>query len=389
MTKDAPAQKVVEEAVTLSETVDAAEMSQKEFEALQSQASELTSEDTYVKGAAATLIHARRLYMTAMASLQQRGAELKTPENVLSFILEAAKHRASTESFERSDLLSHLQQSVVPWLTAEIQEQDEREAKMVAQEIAEEDELRRKIDIPLPFRPGRSWEKYSAAPFEYRQGEAYLGRERALTLTGHPGAVRYVLDMIVRYASLQQETGGRRKPSVMRLVDRGVQHNVVGKQDKQTFQVGVNRWLQCGRSEKAILDTLAPFFGSMLRMRVDLCVLDRLDKTDVTDKLGRPVSAANVHRKWRKWADKTGCALVFGLPLESDNPITDYFAGMTFDGVASWEQLMTFTDFVQLVVSEDSNETYRIDAVYLLDPDTSVCVDAGIDRDVITNWKQE
>lgn len=363
------------------------DLSKEDFEELRQKALKLIKKDEHVNGAFATLVAARRLYMLAVQSLNRRADEIQMEAKVEAFVTGAARTHAGSEEFTREEVRDGIQMGVLPWLLAEIQEQTGREAGIVAKELAAEDEHRRTLPIPLPFRPHKNWE-------QWEDEKATMGRDRALTITGHPGAVSYTLDQIVNHAAQQKESPSKPKPTTVRLAAKMINHNVVGIKDKQTFEIGENRWLECGKSKRVITETVQPFYSALLRMRIDMLVVDNLAiaaNGGYHDLAEREAwfRAGSVQRNFRKWADESGAALVLGVPFEAADettPIVDQFQGIDINH-SKWTQLLTYTDLIQVLVVEDSPTTYRINAVQYLDPSTIVCVGKEIDRDIIDKWK--
>lgn len=351
------------------------EISDAEIDKIRSQGLKLLN-DAHVHGACLNLVIARQLYNVALQSLNRRMDELGVEQTVERFLIEAMKHK-SMEEFTRDELAVRVAQSTLPWITAEVAEAKAREEEIVIQELKESEQLRRKHLVPLSFRPGKNWGLYD-------DEQAYIDRDRTLSIAGHPRAVRCVIDKIMNGILVQKETVSRPKPTVLRAVLNTVNHNVVCNKDLATayYEVGINRWLHCGRSLKAIEDTFKPFIQFLNKPWVDIVLIDDLALgVEPLNKTAEPwVVAGQCQRHFRKWADKYGTALVVGIPFSTDRRVTEHWDGMQIDG--KWSQLETYTNLVQLRVLEVSKTTYQINAMQHLDPSTEITV-MQVDRAVL------
>lgn len=356
-----------------------AALSDAEISLLQEEGAKVLKNDEQVLGAYVNVVLAYRLYNTALQAMQRRLGDLNKSRTVEQYLLGAAKHQAKAE-FTREELLDNLTRSALPWLAAEIHEQNRREQDLAKSEIQAAETARRETLITLPVASLAGW-----AYFANDRQEPQLSRKRTLSFAGHPAAVRYVLDQLVSAARCVKESSGRLRPTVVRLVSQLVNHNVVGVREQDCFTIGLNRWGQCGRSVRAIWDTVKPFYSALLRGRIDLCVIYDLanGKEPLASGALPPwYEAGACHRTFRKWADEAGCALIAGVPFESDKPITEHWQDVVLDH--RWDQLSLYTNLVRLEVVETSEDTYRIDGVAFNDG-SRTCLFADLAKSLLPN----
>lgn len=347
----------VREEVRLPDESAVAELSEEEVAKVKETALKLLKSDTGVHNACVNLVFARRLYNVALQSLNRCMDRLQKEQAIELFLSEAMKHQSGQE-FTREELLDQLSRSTLPWLASEIKEEKDRERELAAGEAAAEEIWRRDQIIPIAFEPEPNWDTRSI------HGLPGIGRKKTMTLAGHPGAVRCVLDLLMTFALRLKENQKFQRPSVLRLADEMIEHNVLHERGSLVFRkVGVNRWLHAGRTVKIMHDTISPFLPSLLRNRIDLCLVDDLSqlREPIAEGLEPWIVAGGVQRTVHKWAQESGCALICGVPFTTDRDVTQHWDGITLDN--KWTQLEVYTDLIQLVVTEDSETTYQINAM--------------------------
>lgn len=353
----ADAENEVRETVRLPAESAVAEMSEADVAKVKTTALALLQGDISVHNACINLVIARRLYNVALQALNRSMDRLQKEQAVELFLVEAMKHQAAQE-FTRADLLDQFSRSTLPWLSTELREEKDREIKLAAGEAAAEEIWRRDQIIPIAFEPEPKWDTRSS------HGLPGIGRKKTMVLAGHPGAVRCVLDLLMSFALRLKESPQFQRPSVLRLADELVQHNVLHSRESLIFRkLGVNRWLHAGRSVKVLHETVHPFLGSLVRNRIDLCLVDDLAQLIEPPVAGLEpwVVAGTAQRIAHKWALESGCALVCGVPFTASQDATKQWDGILLD--TKWTQLEVYTDLVQLVVTEDSETTYQINAM--------------------------
>lgn len=344
------------EEVRLPDESAVKELTEEDVARIKATALKLIQNDVGVHNACVNLTFARRLYNVALQALNRRMDELEKEQGVELFLIESMKHQSAQE-FTREELLDQLSRSTLPWLTAEIAEEKARERALAAQDAAKEEIWRREQIVPIPFEPDKEWNTRSV------HGLPGIGRKRTMTIAGHPGAVRCVLDLVMTFMLRLKEDTKFQRPSLVRLADEMISHNVLYEKGSQIFhKIGVNRWLHAGRTTRIMHETIRPWLKTLVRGRVDVCLVD--DAAQLREPLGDMPPwylAGNIQRNVHKWAEESGAALILGLPFETDRDVTQHWDGITLDQY--WTQLEVYTDLVQLVVTEDSPETYQINAM--------------------------
>jgi hypothetical protein len=352
------------------------EMTDEEADLIRAKGQKLLRSDERVRTACVNLVYARRLYNVALQSLNRRMDDLEVDTKVEFFLTEAMKHQAGTE-FTRQELLDQLSGSCLPWLVAEIQDEKDRELQLVAKDVANEEIARRQQILPLPFEPEMDWATRAL------HGLPGLDRKKTLTLAGHPGAVQCVLDLMMTFLLRLKESPQFLRPTVVRLVTELLEHNVLHEKHSLPFhKIGANRWLHAGRSVKVMHETLNPFLGTLIRGKIDVCLVDDASQLREPMPIAVPAwqLAGNVQRNAHKWAQESGTALVLGVPFKTERDITKHWDGIQLD--EQWTQLEVYTDLVQLVVIEDSPTTYAIKAMRHNDP-TNLTNIGSVPRDVL------
>jgi hypothetical protein len=344
------------ETVRLPDESAVADLTEEDIAKIKATALKLLQTDTGVHNACVNLVFARRLYNVALQSLNRRMDELGKEQAIELFLTESMKHQSGQE-FTREELLDQFTRSTLPWLTAEIKEEKDRERALAVQDAAKEEMWRREQIVPIPFEPDREW------PTRSIHGLPGVGRKRTMTLAGHPGAVRCVLDLVMTFMLRLKEDTKFQRPSLVRFTDEMINHNVLYEKGSQIFhKIGVNRWLHSARTVRVMHETVQPFLKTLVRGRIDVCLVD--DAAQLREPLGDMPPwylAGNIQRNAHKWAEESGAALILGLPFEVDRDITQHWEGITLN--EHWTQLEVYTDLVQLVVTEDSPETYQINAM--------------------------
>ena len=355
------------------------ELTEEQIRKMRATGLELMQKHIGVGNACINLVIARRLYNVALQSLNRAMDDLQKEQAIELFLIDAMKHQAAIE-FTREDLLDHLSKSTLPWLVAEINSEKDRELQAAAEDVAKEEIARRQQQLPLVFEPGNDWAERYQGGGQFQGFPAY-NRARTLTLAGHPRAVGIAMDLLASFAMKIKETVSFQRPTVLRLTTEMINHNVaIEKESQPLFKVGINRWLDCGRSVRAIWDTLRPFYGMLVRSRVDICLIDDLSQCKQSSVEMEPWYLAGVAQKtFRKWADEAGCCLVAGVPFVSANEITKHWDGIDINH-AKWNQLNTYTDLVELHVEEDKDDTYKITAKRPFAREASLVV-GGIPRE--------
>ena len=311
--------------------------------------------DDLIRDASVILLKARQLYTVGLQALSRRCGELNVLSEVESVLVQSMKH-AGMQEFTREELMNAVKDQVLPWLVAEIHDQHNREKELVAAEEEAADKARREKWLPLDVTPTYDWKWHSSSGPE-------LPRTESLVFAGHPGAVKWMLDRACQKLLLQLD-----KPTVLRMIAALKQHNVVRRRDDQNqlFELGSNKWAHEARSLKSLSEALQPFLGFLHNDSVDAVIVDRLDMLNdrFIKSVDRPswVDAGNAHRHLRKWADEYGCGIIAGIPVGADarSPTTAW-EGIELDD--SWDQLKEHTHLVQLRVTDDFEDTYKIYAL--------------------------
>ena len=344
------------ESVRLPDESAAKDLTEEDVARIKATALKVLQSDIGVHNACVNLVFARRLYNVALQALNRRMDELSKEQAVELFLIESMKHSSSAE-FTREELLDQFTRSTLPWLTSEIKEEKDRERALEVQDAAKEEIWRREQIVPIPFEPDKDWNTRSV------HGLPGIGRKRTMTIAGHPGAVRCVLDLVMTFMLRLKEDTRFQRPSLIRLTDEMIAHNVLHEKGSQIFhKIGVNRWLHAGRTTGTMRETVKPWLNTLVRGRVDVCLVD--DAAQLREPLGAMPPwylAGNIQRNVHKWAEESGAALILGLPFEVERDITRHWDGVMLDH--QWTQLEIYTDLIQLVVIEDSPETYQINAM--------------------------
>lgn len=350
---------VIKEATRLATMPADTDFTEEERNEIGRRAQRLVEKDIRIQAACYTLVIAQRLYNVGLQALNRRMDELEIPQAVEVTLVESMKHAARKE-FTREEVFSKLQQHTMPWLAAEVQEAKVRETEVVTEAEAGEDQRRRQVPIPLWFRPSAQWETDPPT----------LDRTKNMILCGHPKVIQFVLDEIMTVV-LHRPPGAYRI-NVLRLLAELRQHiSVTREEGKQFVEVGVNRWMLCGKSLRAVEECLRPWTQRLRKRRVDLLIID-----DLAQAIDGPATvppqglASNCHRNFRKWADERGAAVIGCLPLHEKDPVIGALAGIEkLDN--TWTQLEIYCDLVFLDVRVEDSK-YVVTAARHLDPRTEI-----------------
>lgn len=344
----------------LPSEVKTSEITEEQLKAISRRSQKLIEQDKLIQTACATLMISQQLYHCGLQALNRQIDKIGEKPDIEAALVQSMRHGAM-QPFKRPDLLKKLQDHILPWLLGEMAGEEEREGKHVAAEIIKENEQRAKIDIPIGFLPDKDWK------------EMLLPRDRTLVLAGHRGAVKFMLDMIVR-AIIEIGTGFR--PNILRMVDNVLAHSNITKsewRDKQYIECGVNRWIKCASSDKALTKTLAPWIKAMRKLRTDLLVIDDMGLLLGESTLAVQTRAGQAHKRIRKWADTLSAAVIGGIPMSPEELKLD----------RSWSQLEVYTHLRFLTVHENSDDTYQINCGLPDQPDTETILVNSIGKQFI------
>lgn len=307
-----------------------AEPTDEELQQLRDKASQFMKKDRETTAASATLLLARRLYSTAMYSLQTRAKAAKVDERVVSYIVGAIGQQAMAP-FERASLLEEIAEGTIPWLTAEIADANAREQKAAKSQAQQTDEQRRKTPLPLPFQ------LHADSPMP-----PVLPRLAPQAVAGSAMQVTAVLSRIADLAEKANKTTLRLVPGT-RPTSGFTRKNVL------THEVGINTWLQAGSSFGRFIELVDRVRPSFQGGKLDLIVIDNprglyedYNAFDIEQQ------AAHGLKILKKVCERFGCAAVLGVPV-TDKPVFNVWEA--YEDVAdsySWRQLSTYARCVQL-----------------------------------------
>lgn len=271
-----------------------------------------------------TMIGLRRAYAVAYREMQDlieraREAYAKKGEEVPVTLADFATQFAmylSSKAFSEHDMMRGMLETVLPCLTEAVDRHTEADQKEELDAQLAENEARKTRPVPIGF-------KHSPA-----QEDLCLGRDRALVLVGWSSAVRWLLDQ-----ACEEVLKAKPGHTILRLMDRAPKP---GEQSARLIRLGSSAWDGCTNTDHALDVMVAKFVAQTVNNPIDLVVCDSMGEANTTGFIGRSKAACagDANKRFRKWCDKIGSALLAAIPLET--PELPDFAG------PEWEQLKTF-----------------------------------------------
>ncbi len=341
--------------------------------------------DRFLNNVAGVILGSLQTYQVARTALSRRCIELGVTEEVEGWLVQSMHNHSGTEEVTRQQVLSKLKDLVLPFLMAEFQCEGEREQAAVAGDEKSEDASRRQQDVPIGYPASPLWPLDDG---DAANGEAVMSRKRPITLVGDPGVIDVCLDRIQRRC-LTRSAGFR--PNVLRLTTRLKEHNVLHRKgdEKQYFEVGANRWANCGASGSRLRRELTPWLRLLRKHRVDLLIIEDLPLfVGGPERLLPQQRAGQGLRALSRWAEETGCAVVAAVPLEreQDKKASDLVLP-PLDG--AWSNLEVYSDLVQLgVVESEDEETYILFAQRHGDDSTCEELESAVSKKLIDDWRK-
>jgi len=200
------------------------------------------------------------------------------------------------------------------------------------------EQARRDRGIPLPV--GINWELGA---------KNELPRSQTLVFYGWAPAVQWVLDEIAANA-LAFEDGFLY--NVVRLSRNAIvdDKHIVPRYVK----LSKTTWSDCCRSNTSWPQLFASSVLPKLVDPPDVVMIDDLSLAGESLSLigsSRPRCAGSAHKRFRQWGNAMGCAVIAGLPMESNEPVAI--------DTPDWDQLRTFAT-PRLVRAVEDGENYRI-----------------------------
>jgi len=339
--------------------------------------------DRFLNNVSGVILGSLQAYQVARTALSRRCQELGVSTDVEGWLVQSMHGHVGTEEVTRQQVLSKLKDLVLPFLMAEFQAEGEREQSAVVQADKAEDTSRRQQDVPIGYPAAPLWPKEDA-------GEAMMSRERPLTLVGDPGVIDVCLNHI-QTRCLTSSSGGFR-PNVLRLTTRLKEHNVLHKKgdEKQYFEVGANRWANCGASGSRLKRELTPWLRLLRKRRVDLLIIEDLPLfVGGSDRLPPQQRAGQGLRALTRWAEETGCAVVAAVPLEREkDKKASELVHPSLDG--TWSNLEVYSNLVQLDVAGNTSdeETYVLFAQQHGDDRTCEVLESAVSKKLIDDWRK-
>jgi hypothetical protein len=330
--------------------------------------------DQFVLGACITMLCARQIYMASLVDLDKRLGELqvKHQDGVRQTLVEAMQNQAQ-RPFGRMDLVEKLQKHALPWLVATAQSEDAKAAKEVEIQEKQLDEARRERAVPIGFPLVQD------LPDDPKD----MGRERTILLAGHAGAVKYLIRLAGATALKQPESQDVAKLRVIHLSSYDPPFRNKSKRvnkDKLHLVLSLNQWQHHCKSEKKFAELMLPRCATMRRQGLDLLLVDDITQLmEMSLSTSTPIrTAQSAHRYLRKWADRAGCAVICGLPLNANKSCPE------IDD--TWGDIEVFTTLRRVMVEDGGyDEDYEHDTYKIFFNNKALAAQL-VDQKIIDNY---
>lgn len=271
------------------------------------------------------------LYRELNAIVEKARETGEVPEGFEDFAAQYAMYMAAKPFNEHQLMSVDIPRSILPALAAIVDQHTIEEANenLAAREEADRNRLGSLVAVGFKHSP--------------HQEEPALTRDRTLVLVGWRNAVLWLADQAVEHAAKVDHQIVRFMTAAPKVKDQS--HAVI--------RIGGSAWKGCANSDRTFDMCLHGYVAEKLGRPIDLLVVDDLAAAFTSSFLGRPAAAiaGDAQRRFRKWADAHGTAVIGLLPGE-----TKTAADLT---APEYEQLRSFCD-LRAVVVETVGDEYEL-----------------------------
>jgi hypothetical protein len=320
----------------VSELSDEEAVLRDKWKALSDLAQELVVSDQGLRQLVGSMVASRQLYAMAIHDLDLRFESDKLPYSKVAeedrvplkeiFVSSAATQ--ASHPFEENDLLAGFHNTVIPWMKDVSSLHTAEEARLLKEEYAEAEKVRRAENVSLGL---------GLLPDD----EDELDRERSLVLVGWAPALAYLVGKVIDH-SLSKALDFNQVIHLAKMSSKNPDHRLL--------EIGGKAWENCAKSNSSWGKIFTEKYLDKVSGPVDLFIVSDLSATATGSTFQGVASiCSSAQYRLRKWATSMGSAMIGCIPFPDQQAVEL--------NTPDWEKLRMFSRlrFVSVETRTDGN----------------------------------